>query len=74
MRIVPGGPVIHWMNSDAAACGAAPGSFLTPYPHAVTCQSCIVSLKVDVLERRLAAYRHSVLSGHAQRQTRRRQR
>jgi hypothetical protein len=71
MRIVPGRPVVHWMNADAAACGAPPGSFLSPYPHAVTCRECVVSLKVDVLERRLAAFRHSVLSGQASRQTRR---
>ena len=65
------GPAIHWMNAGGAACGAPAGSFLSPYPHAVTCRECVISLKVDLLQRRLDAYRHSVLSGKAPRATRR---
>jgi len=67
MGILNVGPIIHWMNADRAACGAPPGAFVSPYPHVVTCPECLVALKVDLLERRLAAYRASVLFGLAPR-------
>ncbi len=60
---VSGRTIIHWMNAGGAACGAPQGAFVSPYPHAVNCEQCVISLKIDVLHRRLAAHRASVQFG-----------
>ena len=59
VRRIRESPVIHWMNKEGAECGAPAGSFVSPYPHTVTCRECLVALKIDLLERRLELYRQS---------------
>ena len=54
-------PIIHWVNSKGAYCGAPDdGAPITPYTHAVTCPECNAALRADADRRRLAMRRLSI--------------
>ena len=55
-------PIIHWVNSKGAYCGAPDtgATTITPYTHAVTCPECNAALRADAERRRLAMRRLSI--------------
>jgi hypothetical protein len=57
---MPERKAIHWTKGETAVCGAPAGMTVSPFPRFVTCRRCIVALKLQLLERRLAEHRLSV--------------